>query len=412
MISNFQAPLAELLRPKTLCEVVGQDHLLAKDQPLGRMMSLEKVSSMILCGPPGCGKTTIARLLTQSSQDNHFVSISAVFSGVSDLKKIFEESRVRKSTGGNTVLFVDEIHRFNKSQQDSFLSVIEDGTIILIGATTENPSFELNKALLSRCQIFTLKDLDESSLNLLFEKAQAFFQTTISITKEAKQHLSVMCAGDGRFYLNMLEMLFGLGQEIDIPLIESVLQKRAPLYDKGGDQHYNLISILHKSMRASDVNAALYWLGRMLGGGEDPSYILRRLIRFAIEDIGMADPAALGVILNLHKAYEVLGSPEGDLGLYQGVIYLATAPKSNSTYVSQKKVLALQAKNYPPPEYALNYSKNYIYDHDLNDAFSGVNYFPKELDRMELYVPVQRGFEREIVKRLEYWKNLRKEKTK
>ncbi len=412
MTSSIQVPLAELLRPKSLCEVVGQDHLLAKDYPLDRMCSLGKISSMILCGPPGCGKTTIAKLLSQSLSNAHFVSISAVFSGVSDLKKIFEESRLRRKSGGNTVLFVDEIHRFNKSQQDSFLSVIEDGTIVLIGATTENPSFELNKALLSRCQVFFLKDLDESSLNILFEKAEIFLKKTIRISKEAKQYLNSMCSGDGRFYLNMLEILSDLEQEIDIPLLQSVVQKRAPLYDKGGDQHYNLISVLHKSMRASDVNAALYWLERMLNGGEDPSYILRRLIRFSIEDIGMADPDALGLVLNIHRAHEILGSPEGDLGIYQGVIYLATAPKSNSVYASQKKVSALKSQNYPPPEYSLNYSKNYIYDHDLSDAFSGVSYFPKGVDRREFYEPPQRGFEREILKRIEYWEKLRKEKTK
>ncbi len=400
-MDNF-SPLADLLRPKTIGDVVGQGHLLGEGKSVSRMIAAGKISSMIFWGPPGCGKTTIAKLLNDTV-GGKFIAISAIFSGIADLKKIFEEAKGHQKT----VLFVDEIHRFNKTQQDSFLPVLEDGTVCLIGATTENPSFELNKALLSRCQVFQLKPLEGKDLDILFEKAHAFLGKSSAFTNEAKERLKEMSGGDGRAFLNMLELTLNADQEITSELIEDILQRRAPIYDKKGDQHYNLISVLHKSMRASDVDAALYWLSRMLAGGEDPLYILRRLIRFATEDIGMSDPAALRMALDAYRSYEILGSPEGDLALYQAVIYLATAPKSNSVYVAQKNVSSFKSDYLNPPVYALNSPKGYIYDHDLDDAFSGMSYFPEGMKRIKFYHPVERGFERDIKKRLEYWEKKR-----
>ena len=392
------SPLADLLRPKNIQDVVGQGHLLGEGKPLRRMIDSGKIFSIILWGSPGCGKTTIANLLAHAIKAE-FVSISAIFSGISDLKKIFEEAKKHQKT----VLFVDEIHRFNKTQQDSFLPVLEDGRVCLIGATTENPSFELNKALLSRCQVFSLKSLEREDLDILFEKAHSFLGRKCFFTDDSKEHLKDMCGGDGRAYLNMLELLLPLDHEITPEIIENVIQRRAPIYDKKGDQHYDFISVLHKSMRASDVDAALYWLERMMYAGEDPLYILRRLIRFATEDIGMSDPGALRMVLDAHHAYEILGSPEGDLVLYQAVIYLATAPKSNSVYLAQKNLSPFKKDYSNPPAYALNSSKGYLYDHDLQDAFSGMSYFPEGMQRIKVYNPVERGFERDIKKRLEYW---------
>ena len=421
-------PLADRLRPKALDEVVGQDHLLTPDGPIGRMISAGRLSSMILWGPPGCGKTTLARLFAGIG-GLHFEPLSAIFSGVADLRKVFDAAEKRRIAGQGTLLFVDEIHRFNRAQQDGFLPHVESGTVTLIGATTENPSFELNGALLSRCQVFVLKRLDEAALEKLLERAETEEGRKLPLMPEAREQLLAMADGDGRYLLNLVEqILAGMSSSseaigLTANQLSKLLQKRAPLYDKAQEGHYNLISALHKSLRGSDVDAALYWFARMLAGGEDPRYIARRLIRFASEDIGMADPQALVQILAAADAYERLGSPEGELNIAQAVVYLATAPKSNAVYTAYKAVqrAAKDTGSLMPPKHILNaptklmkdigYGSGYAYDHDTAEGFSGQNYFPEEMARQQFYLPAERGFEREILKRLEYWAKLRKDKA-
>ncbi len=414
-------PLPDLLRPQTLADVVGQDHLIGQNGALKRMLDANSLSSLILWGPPGCGKTTIARILAQHS-DLHFEQISAIFSGVADLRKVFDAAKFRKQSGQGTLLFVDEIHRFNKSQQDAFLPVMEDGTITLIGATTENPSFELNAAVLSRAQVFVLKRLDEEALELLLTRASTQKGRDIPLNDQAKEMLKTLADGDGRYMLSMVEQIYAQSPTgtMDAEAMMSVVQKRAPLYDKGDEAHYNLISAFHKSLRASDVDAALYWMARMLVGGEQPEYILRRMLCVASEDISNADPMALQVALNAWQAFERLGMPEGELAMAQACTYLASAPKSNASYMAMKtaKALAKDTGSLMPPKHAMNaptklmkqqgYNLGYIYDHDTNEGFSGQNYFPPNLPRQEFYQPVERGFEREIAKRLEYWYKLRR----
>ena len=413
-------PLAELLRPKTIEDVLGQDHLLGEEGALRKLLDQGKVPSLIFWGPPGVGKTTLARLLAEKI-DCQFFPLSAVFSGVADLKKVFAQAVELRALGKTTLLFVDEIHRFNRAQQDAFLPYVEQGILILVGATTENPSFELNGALLSRCQVYTLNPLDDGALEGLLLRAVAYKGSPLSLMPEAKDYLFRLADGDGRYFLNLVETLLALDQSEPCSLehLKTLLQKKAPLYDKNKDAHYNFISALHKSLRGSDVDASLYWFARMLAGGEDPLYLGRRLIRFASEDIGMADPQALPQALAGCQAYERLGSPEGELALAQVVVYLATAPKSNSVYKALKKVTKAAKENnsLPPPLHILNaptslmkdmnYGKGYQYDHDTEEGFSGQNYFPDDMARQEFYTPHPRGFEREILKRLEYWKRLR-----
>ncbi len=416
-------PLADLLRPKTLEEVVGQDHIVAADAPLGKMVAARKLSSMIFWGPPGCGKTTLARILAQHT-DLHFETISAIFSGVADLRKIFDSARLRFENGKGTLLFVDEIHRFNKSQQDAFLPVVEDGTVVLIGATTENPSFELNSALLSRSQVFVLKRLDDLALEILLSRAEAHFGRKLPLTVEARENLKAMADGDGRYILTLGEQVFVQAEgELDLTGLISIVQRRAPLYDKKDDSHYNLISALHKSVRGSDADAALYWFCRMLAGGEHPEYIARRMVRMATEDIGLADPQALAMTLHAWETYERLGSPEGELALAEALVYLATAPKSNAVYMAYNaaKRAAKETGSLMPPKHILNaptklmkqegYGSGYNYDHETKEAFSGQDYFPDEMERANFYNPPERGFEREIRKRLDYWQKLREEKN-
>ncbi len=419
-------PLADLLRPQDLSEVVGQDHLLAEDGPLGRMLTAKRLSSMILWGPPGCGKTTIARLLAKGT-DLYFQPISAVFSGVADLRKIFDAAAKRRRTGQGTLLFVDEIHRFNRAQQDGFLPYVEDGTVTLVGATTENPSFELNAALLSRCQVLVLRRLDDTGLEVLLKRAEESAGKDLPLTLDARESLRAMADGDGRFVLTLAEDLLAQSSAHDKPLdtteLTKVVQRRAPVYDKDREGHYNLISAVHKSLRGSDPDAALYWVSRMLDGGEDPRYILRRLTRFAAEDIGLADPQALQVAISTWETYERLGSPEGDLAVAMLVIYLGTAPKSNAVYAAHGEAMAAARKtgSLTPPMHILNaptrmmkdmgYGEGYAYDHAADDAFSGQNYFPDGMERQQFYRPPDRGFEREINKRLAYWQKLRSEKT-
>lgn len=415
-------PLADRLRPSVLEEIVGQDHLVGEGGALRRMIDGGALSSLILWGPPGCGKTTMARILAQHT-DLHFEQISAIFSGVADLKKVFESAKFRRQNGRGTLLFVDEIHRFNKSQQDAFLPVMEDGTIILIGATTENPSFELNGALLSRSQVLVLKRLDDAALELIMERAEEAAGKKLPLDAHARETLKAMADGDGRYALNLAEQVLSQDKQLDTEGLTKLLQKRAPLYDKKDDSHYNLISALHKSVRGSDADAALYWLSRMLNGGEDPRYIARRVTRMAVEDIGMADPQAIQVALNAWEMYERLGSPEGELAIAQAVIYMATAPKSNAAYVAIKAArrAAAETGSLMPPKHILNaptklmknigYGQGYAYDHDTEDGFSGQNYFPDDMAREIFYNPPERGFEREIRKRLDYWEKLREKKN-
>ena len=419
-------PLAEKLRPKNLKEVLGQDKIISQNGFLGRMIKDQRLSSFILWGPPGSGKTTIARLVCQELKVNIF-EISAVFSGVNDLKKIFLEAEENFSKDQKTILFVDEIHRFNRSQQDGFLPYVEKGIVTLIGATTENPSFSLNSALLSRCQVFILNKLIDENFKDLKIRAEKFYQHKIPLNSEADQHLISICDGDGRYYLNLIEELANLGTEfniIDKEVLLQTIQTKALNYDKNADQHFNLISALHKSLRSSDTDAALYWLARMLLSGEDPNYILRRLTRFANEDVGLADPQAIQNSIAAWQTYDRLGSPEGELAIAQLDIYLGTCPKSNSVYKAWSDVQSFTKihGSLSPPMSILNaptklmkdvgYGKGYIYDHNSENAFSGQNCFPDEINRKQFYFPEERGFEREISKRLSWWNKLRNKSLK
>jgi len=418
-------PLADRLRPKTLDEVVGQDHLLGPKGPIGRMVAKGHLSSIILWGPPGTGKTTTARLLADKV-GLHFEPMSAIFSGVADLKKVFDAARGRRAVGKGTLLFVDEIHRFNRAQQDSFLPVMEDGTVTLVGATTENPSFELNAALLSRAQVLVLNRLDDAALEKLLRRAEEHVGRKLPLDEDARASLRAMADGDGRYVLNLAEEVFEVAgdQTLDTAALVGAVQRRAPLYDKGREGHYNLVSALHKSVRGSDCDAALYWLARMLAGGEDPLYICRRMVRMAVEDIGLADPEALHQTLAAKEAFDFLGSPEGELAIAQALIYLATAPKSNAAYTAfgAARRAAKETGSLNPPAHILNaptrlmkdlgYGKGYVYDPDTPEGFSGQDYFPDEMEREQFYEPFERGFEREISKRLAYWAKLREEKSK
>ncbi|WP_324755106.1 replication-associated recombination protein A [Roseovarius sp. Pro17] len=413
-------PLADRLRPKTLGEVIGQEQVLGPEAPLGVMLAAGSLGSLIFWGPPGVGKTTIARLLADET-DLHFIQISAIFSGVADLKKVFQEARHRRQNGQGTLLFVDEIHRFNKAQQDGFLPFMEDGTILLVGATTENPSFELNSALLSRSQVLVLTRLALSDLERLAQRAEREMDRALPLDGPAREALLEMADGDGRALLNLIEQIAAWKVEgkLGTEGLASRLMRRAAKYDKSGDEHFNLISALHKSVRGSDPDAALYWLARMLTGGEDPRYLARRITRMAVEDIGLADTHAHRVCLDAWETYERLGSPEGELALGQAVTYLALAPKSNAGYTAFKAAMreAKKTGSEPPPKHILNaptklmkdegYGAGYAYDHDAEDGFSGQNYFPETMKRPVLYQPVERGFERELKKRLDYFAKLR-----
>ena len=413
-------PLAERLRPKSIAEVIGQRQILDPDAPLGAMLSSGVLSSLIFWGPPGVGKTTLARLLADHT-DLHFEQISAIFSCVAELKKVFEAAKLRHRNGRGTLLFVDEIHRFNKAQQDSFLPHMEDGTLLLVGATTENPSFELNAALLSRAQVLVLERLGHDDLAALMMRAETELDITLALDDDARNTLVAMADGDGRALINLVEQVAGWSSSdlLGADALRKRLSRKAAKYDKSGDEHYNLISALHKSVRGSDPDAAIYWFARMLEGGEDPRYLARRLLRMAVEDIALADPQAQTVCLHAWETYERLGSPEGELALAEAVIYLALAPKSNAVYVAYKsaRALARSTGSEPPPKHILNaptklmseqgYGSGYAYDHDAEDGFSGQNYFPDGVSRPNLYEPVERGFERDLQKRVQYFNNLR-----
>ncbi|WP_321323613.1 replication-associated recombination protein A [uncultured Parasphingorhabdus sp.] len=423
--STPDAPLADRLRPRVLEEIVGQDHLVGADGTIARMVAAGRLSSMILWGPPGTGKTSLARLLADQT-DLHFKAISAVFSGVAELKKVFAEAEMHFQSGKATLLFVDEIHRFNRSQQDSFLPYVERGAVVLVGATTENPSFELNAALLSRAQVLILNRLDSNALGQLLAKAEALEQQSLPLTREAREALIASADGDGRFLLNQAETLLSL--DIKDPLapgsLAKILHRRMAVYDKDREGHYNLISALHKAMRGSDPQASLYYLARMLVAGEQPLFLLRRIVRFASEDIGMADPQALVQALSAKQAYEFLGSPEGELAIVQACLYCATAPKSNAAYRAQKAAWksAKDTGSLMPPQNILNaptklmkeigYGSGYSYDHESDDGFSGGNYWPEDMQAQQFYHPVDRGFEHKIRERLDFWEKLRAEKTR
>ena len=424
MTTLFEAqaprPLADRLRPNSLEEVVGQGHLLGPEGPIRRMIASGRLKSMILWGPPGTGKTTIARLLAEHTEFD-FAPLSAVFSGVADLRKVFDRARQRREAGRGTLLFIDEIHRFNRAQQDGFLPYVEDGTVVLVGATTENPSFELNPPLLSRCRVMVLNRLDDAALEQILRRAEHDLGRTMPLDADARAALRAMADGDGRYLLNLIETLADSPTEplLDPAALAEAVQRRMPVYDKGQESHYNLISALHKSLRGSDTDAALYWFARMIIGGEDPHYIARRLVRFAVEDVGLADPQALVQAIAAWEAYERLGSPEGELALVQCAIYLGSAPKSNAAYRAQGAAnrAARETGSLMPPMHILNaptgmmkdlgYGKGYEYDHDTPEGFSGQNYFPDDMARRQLYRPGDRGFEREITKRLNYWEKLR-----
>ena len=418
-------PLADLMRPNTIDEVIGQTTLLGENGLVRRMVDNKKLSNLVLWGPPGCGKTTIARALA-NSVDMDFVPMSAVFSGTADIKKAMDAARMNRDIGRGTLLFIDEIHRFNKTQQDTLLPYLEDGTVVFIGATTENPSFNLNNALLSRCHIGVLQPLSTEDLLTLMTRAEEFVGKKLPLENDARTHLAQMADGDARFLLNTVEYLFNANfkKPLSSDALDNAVQKRAPLSDKHGDEHYNLISAVHKSLRASDTDAALYWTARMMTSGQDPMYIFRRLTRFAVEDVGLADPNALQIAIAAWSAYERLGSPEGDLALTQLVIYLGTAPKSIGNYRAQKAAYACarETGSLMPPKNILNaptkmmknlgYNAGYIYDPDTATGFSGQNCFPESMGRKKFYEPVERGFEREIKKRLEYWDALREKMNK